>query len=271
MDVQSSGLDAVPVSDRRKVRREHWLSPSYIVRALVANVAADRDRWILWTPDFLGCGIAAYFSLSVEPAIWLGPLLAGFAVILLLVARRSPWMALLFVRLLIAATGFSAAQLRNYLVVAPVLERDVGPLWVSGRVIEIQNRTTGPRVVLDRLHLPRIEPAQTPSKARIRLHRKSELEIGQRISVLSKLSPPPEPVFPGAYDFQRRAWLEQLGAVGFALSRVRVVDDAVATDSGAAAEPDDVAGSNTVSVRSGRGRAIPGSSSRSNRGPTGGW
>ena len=157
-------------------------------------------------------------------------------------------MALLFVSLLIAATGFSAAQLRNYLVVAPVLERDVGPLWVSGRVIEIQNRTTGPRVVLDRLHLPRIEPAQTPSKARIRLHRKSELEIGQRISVLSKLSPPPEPVFPGAYDFQRRAWFEQLGAVGFALSRVRVVDDAVATDSGAAAEPDDVAGTNTIAL-----------------------
>ena len=129
-----------------------------------------------------------------------------------------------------------------------VLERDVGPLWVSGRVIEIQNRTTGPRVVLDRLHLPRIEPAQTPSKARIRLHRKSELEIGQRISVLSKLSPPPEPVFPGAYDFQRRAWFEQLGAVGFALSRVRVVDDAVATDSGAAAEPDDVAGTNTIAL-----------------------
>jgi competence protein ComEC len=103
-------------------------------------------------------------------------------------------------------------------------------------------------VVLDRLHLPRIEPALTPSKARICLHRKSDLEIGQRISVLSKLSPPPEPVFSGAYDFQRRARFVQLGAIGFALSRVRVVDDVVATDSGAAAEPNDIAGINSIAL-----------------------
>jgi competence protein ComEC len=125
MDVHLGGLAVDRESDRHKVRRVHWLSPSHIVRALVANVTADRDRWILRTPVFLGCGNAVYFSLSVEPAIWLEPLLVGIAAILLLVARRSPWMALLFVSLLIAATGFSSAQFRSHFVTAPVLERDV--------------------------------------------------------------------------------------------------------------------------------------------------
>ena len=249
MDVHTGGLDADPVSGRRNMRREHWLSPPHIARVFATNIAADRDRWILWTPVFLGSGIAAYFSLSTEPAIWLGPILVGVATFLLLAARRSPWMALLFISLLIAATGFSAAQLRSYLVAAPVLERDIGPLWVSGRVVDIQNRAKGPRVVLDRLHLPRIEPALTPNKARIRLHKNNKLEIGQRISVLSKLSPPPEPVFPGAYDFQRRAWFEKLGAVGFALSQVQVVDDSFAIDSGAnGSETDDVAGTTRIAL-----------------------
>jgi competence protein ComEC len=253
MDVHTGGLDADPVSGRRNMRRAHCLSLSYIARAFVTNITADRGRWILWTPVFLGSGIAAYFSLSIEPAIWLGPILVGIATFLLLAARRSSWMVLLFISLLIAATGFSVAQLRTYLVAAPVLERDVGPLWVSGRVVDIQNRTKGPRVVLDRLHLPRVEPALTPNKARIRLHKKNNLEIGQRISVLSKLSPPPEPVFPGAYDFQRRAWFEKLGAVGFALSQVRVVNDVFVTNPGAAgsktkAETTDIAGTTTIAL-----------------------
>jgi competence protein ComEC len=41
---------------------------------------------------------------------------------------------------------------------------------------------------------------------------------GQWISVRAILYPPPAPAMPGAYDFQRRAFFDRLGAVGFAVS-----------------------------------------------------
>lgn len=35
---------------------------------LAANLAAERERWPLWLPGFMGAGIGIYFWLSVEPA-----------------------------------------------------------------------------------------------------------------------------------------------------------------------------------------------------------
>jgi competence protein ComEC len=38
---------------------------------------AERSRWMLWLPVALGLGIAVYFELPSEPALWLGPALAA--------------------------------------------------------------------------------------------------------------------------------------------------------------------------------------------------
>ncbi|MDP6700639.1 MAG: ComEC/Rec2 family competence protein, partial [Candidatus Latescibacteria bacterium] len=198
------------------------------MRAFAACLAAERDRWILWTPVIFGCGIAIYLSLDFEPGLWLGPTLSAAVGLLLLASRRSSRLIFLSLGALIAALGFTTGQLRSHLVASPVLQREIGPLWISGRVIAIQRLSGGPRVLLDRLHIPGIETAATPEKARLRLHRDSRVAIGDRTSVLAKLSPPPAPVFPGAYDFQRRAWYEQIGAVGFALSRTRPGKQAIA-------------------------------------------
>ncbi len=211
-------------------------APTHIARAFAENLGEEWDRWIIWTPVIFGCGIATYFALDFEPTLWLGPSLTGIAALLLVVSRRSPWLILLSLGAFIVALGFATAQVRSHLVSAPVLERKIGPVWISVRVTAIQSLSGGPRVLLDRLRIPSIEAATTPVKARIRLHRNSPVEIGKRTSVLAKLSPPPAPVFPGAYDFQRRVWFEQIGAVGFALSRARPADDALA-DSSAGAKP----------------------------------
>ncbi|MGC2414276.1 MAG: hypothetical protein WA459_16455, partial [Stellaceae bacterium] len=40
--------------------------------ALAAAFAAEGDRRILWLPVFFGTGIALYFALTIEPALWIG-------------------------------------------------------------------------------------------------------------------------------------------------------------------------------------------------------
>ena len=50
------------------------------------------------------------------------------------------------------------------------------------------------------------------------------LTVGDRLLVLANLSPPAGPAAPGAFDFQRVAWYQQLGAVGYALAPAVVIE-----------------------------------------------
>ncbi len=82
-------------------------------RAVFEVLAAERERWALWLPVCLGTGIAVYFALDGEPAIWIGPLgLASAAVIGLAGRRQTAW-TVLFVAIGTAALGFTLAQLRT--------------------------------------------------------------------------------------------------------------------------------------------------------------
>jgi competence protein ComEC len=56
-------------------------------RAWILNLLdAERSRWMLWLPVALGLGIAIYFELPSEPALWLGPALAAAALALVFFA-----------------------------------------------------------------------------------------------------------------------------------------------------------------------------------------
>ena len=36
--------------------------------AALGALEREQDRWFLWAPVLLGCGIAVYFALTFEPA-----------------------------------------------------------------------------------------------------------------------------------------------------------------------------------------------------------
>src|SRR5215468_5487752 len=39
-------------------------------RWLAANFIAERERWALWLPVFVGVGVGIYFWLTFEPPLW---------------------------------------------------------------------------------------------------------------------------------------------------------------------------------------------------------
>jgi competence protein ComEC len=55
---------------------------------ILDQLDTERSRWMLWLPVALGLGIAIFFELPSEPALWLGPALA--AVALALVSSHRP-------------------------------------------------------------------------------------------------------------------------------------------------------------------------------------
>jgi competence protein ComEC len=189
-----------------------------LVGELRRRLEAERDRWALWLPVALGCGIAVYFELPFEPSLWLGPTIAGIGLLVVWAATPGAPMAPFGLAVIAVGTGFGIAAWRTAEVAAPILARTYGPAIVQGRVVEVALLPEGRRVVLDQLSLRGIRPEETPARVRISLRRSGgeRLTTGDRIAVVATLSPPPGPAAPGAFDFQRFAWYARLGAVGYA-------------------------------------------------------
>src|SRR5262249_31045921 len=129
----------------------HEPARARIVPWLIDTLQAERERWVLWMPVGLAAGIGLYFALPSEPPSWQGAVaLAGSALLAWLCRRNMPAVAGAIAAAVIAL-GFVAAQLRTQMVAAPVLARDIGPVAVRGRVVEIEPMPHGRRLLLDQV------------------------------------------------------------------------------------------------------------------------
>lgn len=186
-----------------------------------ALLAGEREQWALWVPVGLGLGICFYFLLPDEPHPWAGGQALFFSLLLTWYVRGRGSRLLYLIpalMLLVLSVGFAAAQLRAHLVAAPVLTTRIGPTMVEGRVVSVEARRNNMRVVLDRVSLRELPAEATPERVRIRVSGEhSALRAGEKVRLRAMLMPPPAPVAPGAYDFQRRAYFQRLGGVGYSL------------------------------------------------------
>ncbi|MEM6407236.1 MAG: ComEC/Rec2 family competence protein [Pseudomonadota bacterium] len=186
-------------------------------RGLALQVLA-RNQVFLWLPIYFGVGVGAYFSLLFEPARTLFPWVIAGGLALPLLARFEARVLPFAWGLCFATLGFGLAGLHSHRAAAPVLEyRYYGP--IEGRVVAIDRSASGAlRVTLDQVRLDRMAPAKRPERVRVSLHGDQpfvEPKPGQVVMMTGHLSPPSGPVEPGGFDFQRHAWFQQLGAVGY--------------------------------------------------------
>lgn len=200
------------------------LGPFAGAKTVADAVMAERDRWPLWLPVFLGAGISLYFAMPAEPPLWLGGTAFAGTLALAWGFRKRPALTMVLPPLLLAALGFLAAEVRAARVAAPVLERPSGLVRVEGRVEEAEPLAGGgQRITLDRVAVE-VDGAR-PERVRIRLKEDQVLPVGSRVGVTALLMPPPQPSAPGAFDFARHAWFMGLGAIGTAQGRAELLPD----------------------------------------------
>jgi len=187
------------------------------MRQSLANLfTAERHRLPLWVPVLVGCGIALYFVRYTPTPLW--PLVAGLAAAGFLCAVLWKYA---FPRLL-ALMGFAlllggvSAGIRLHIVDGPVLREPVYFKMVEGTVEDIQRKEKKVKLVLNQPVVETLETGDTPLRLSITLKElDAPLSIGDRVQLPAMLFPPPAPAMPGAYDFARMFYFEQLGAVGF--------------------------------------------------------
>lgn len=217
-------------------RGTRWLRRVQGLPLLIAeSLAAERLQLSLWAAPAVGLGAAAYFALPQEPPLWVGPLalllLGGGAVFLW---RRGANAALPLLFLAAMALGLTAADLRAYRVAAPVVSAPFGPAEITATVLAVEPEEGRVRLLLGSPVFAEAPDGGTPERLRVTvptsdiaaISRSGESgpPIGSVVRLNARLLPPPAPSAPGPFDFQRDAWFQRLGGVGFAYGPVRLVE-----------------------------------------------
>lgn len=178
-------------------------------------------RWALLSPVFMALGAAIYFSLHDEPT-WLS--LGAGALICLCggyLARRARAGVMLMVigGLSWGLAGGMAGKLRVSMTHAPRLIEAVGPTSIEGVLDRIDPGGSGNRLKIRVSSIAGLTHSEAPEFIRITQRDDTQIEPGRPIRCYAILSPPPPPGAPGDYDFQRQAWFQKLGGVGFVLGK----------------------------------------------------
>lgn len=195
-------------------------------RRLTEALAAESDRRILWLPVFFAGGIALYFALTLEPPLWLGPAIAGAAAVAALVLRRHPAWRSAALCVAVAAAGLALISETARERAAPMLERRLGPVAFSGRVIDIDTLERGWRIIVEPDAMPGLDPAQQPRRLRIHITAASDLlSPGDRVNLKAMLYPVPGQPLPGAHDLQRDLYFAEIGGVGYSLGAAHRLAD----------------------------------------------
>jgi len=207
---------------------------------LIAQLMAERERWILWAPMALGTGAALYFQLPFVVPFWASLAVAALAALLMVwrMERGPGWLIALAASALLIAGGFALGAGRTARVAAPMLTDEVGPTWVEGRVTRVEVTDDGfRRVTLAPARIEDLSAEEVPHNIRVTVRQRGEEILpGQSVEFLAMLLPPSGPAAPGAFDFARSAYFDGLGAVGYSLTAPTLDVEARAPGLGAQTE-----------------------------------
>lgn len=185
----------------------------------------EADRLALWAPVLFGAGALVWLGPAAGAAPGPAAALALVCAIAALVCARFAGRGVLAAAVLalpltaaaFAAAGFAAVALRAQAVAAPVIPDRSGVLEVEGWVTAFSRNENGLRAQIAVARLGDRLPEETPRFVRIALRDQAPPPMGAGVACRAMLNPPPGPVAPGAHDFARRAWFDQLGGVGFVI------------------------------------------------------
>ena len=104
---------------------------------------------------------------------------------------------------------------------APVLQRRLGPVTVTGRVVDIDLAQNGWRIVVKRISCLAWDPAGQPHRLRLHIPQNSdELNPGDHVRLKAVLRLHHQlQILPGGRDFQRELYFAGIGASGLHLRR----------------------------------------------------
>src|SRR5438067_5346964 len=192
-----------------------------ISRWFATDTAAG--RLLPWLPICFGFGVVLYFTAAREPSLWATLPLAAVFVIAAFFARARPLAFPLLLGVTAIVAGLATATLRTARIAHPILQHAAWNIPISGFVEVREERERTDRIVV-RVHTIEGRLRDAPQRVRLSVKKRMAPPVGAFIEVKTRLNPPLRPLRPGGYDFSRDLYFQQIGATGFALGAIKIVD-----------------------------------------------
>ncbi|MEZ5788741.1 MAG: ComEC/Rec2 family competence protein [Xanthobacteraceae bacterium] len=203
------------------------LGAAILTDALLARLQAwaveeaAPGRLLIWLAVAFGLGVALYFTAAHEPQLWATALAFAGASGAVIALRQRGVSVLVALGIAAVTAGFFLATLRAHRLEHPILQRTAWGATVSGFVEVREERERSDRIVL-RVHAIEGTRGEKLRRVRVAVRKGTAPPVGSFVKLKARLSPPPSPLRPGGYDFARDLYFRDIGAVGFALGKIRV-------------------------------------------------
>lgn len=189
-----------------------------------ARAEAGPGRLVPWLPVALGTGIALYFAAEREPLAWAPGIATCVLSVLAVLLRRRPAAFAAVVIAACAAAGFAVAAWKADRIAHPVLPTPLSGVAITGFVEAREERERSDRIVVRVTGMKAARLEAPLERVRLSVRKKTAPPAGSYVSLTARLSPPLQPLRPGGYDFSRDMYFQGIGATGFVLGSIRVVD-----------------------------------------------
>src|SRR4051812_6607208 len=193
----------------------------YVWRWLILDAAAG--RLMPWLPIAFGVGIIFYFAADREPNPWIAPSITAVLALAAIVARARPLLFPLLLAFATAAAGFAVVSLKSARIAHPILQRNAWNIQITGFVEMREERERTDRITV-RVYSIEGKLDEVPERVRLSVRKTTAPPVGAFIEVKTRLNPPLRPLRPGGYDFSRDLYFQRIGATGFVLGPIRIVD-----------------------------------------------
>lgn len=186
--------------------------------------AGEQNRWFLWLPVLFGIGIGSYFLLPEEISLWWTLGIIESLIILAIVFRFRPAALAILMVVSMMILGFANIQLKAYyLSKLPQLTKQE-KVYVSGRIAKTDYNYRGnPRLKIE--NAVDFDKTRNFGTIKVTLRGKNQsLKPGECVEMAASLMPRPQTAMVGGYQFDRKAYFEEISANGYALSQVYPID-----------------------------------------------
>ncbi len=195
----------------RVERIKHYIKNSFFV---------DIHNLPLWFIAFYMFGVIFYFSLAVEPPLFL---ITGFIVVTSLVAYYfTEFVRIFFLLLLFFLLGIGVVTYKTSTISFSQITEPLHDIKTSAVVDQIYPVEKGRRLILRNVVFEGHKKLTEDTKIQVMIRSKAELSVGDKINLIANLYPTKENFLPRGYDFARHAFFNKIAAHGYAVSKVLV-------------------------------------------------
>jgi competence protein ComEC len=181
-------------------------------------------RLMPWLPIAFGVGIVFYFTVGQEPNIWVVTAVAVICGVGALLARERPFGFPFVMAFAFVTFGFAVATWKTSLISHPVLLHGASGVEIAGFVEVREERERSDRIVVRALKVEGGRLDEAPERIRVSVRKGTAPPVGTYVTFKARLNPPLLPLRPGGYDFARDHYFQRIGASGWVLGSIKIVE-----------------------------------------------